>query len=98
VHPDAHHELRSVPWTLNAKQDGGRKLLISYSAGGCDTDGGVQVTQNLSYVLIGAYNIAPKPSGEPMACPAIALVAFGTVTLDEPLGSRPLYHAPVSSQ
>lgn len=93
--PDADHELKSVPWTLTGKRDGGRTLVISYSAGGCSTDAGVHVTQTSSYVMVAAYNLVAKPSRTPIPCPQYALLAAGTVILDEPLGNRTLYHAPL---
>lgn len=78
--PDADHELQSVLWTLTGRGDGGRTLVISYTAGGGNPDAGIHVTQTSSYVMVAAYNLVSKPSRTPMTCP---------------LGGRPLYHAPL---
>ncbi len=94
---DGDHELQSVPWTLAAKRNGGRTLVISYNAGGCNSDGGGRITETSTYVVIATYNVVPKPTAQQMPCPAIAEVIYAAADLKAPLGSRPLYHAPVST-
>jgi hypothetical protein len=93
---DTKHELISVPWRLVGLDSAHRTLTISYEGGGCQTPAGVRVTQATDYVMVGAYDVIMKPTRTPVACAAYAIVVTGTVTLDEPLGKRRLYHAPTS--
>jgi hypothetical protein len=86
----------SMPWKFVELSPDGRKIQVVYVAGGgCTTFVGFVVTETSTAVTLaasGATDMTQK------ACAAYAKTGAGTVTLAEPLGTRALWHGPVSAQ
>ncbi len=83
-----------LPWRFVALSADGRRIQVVYVAGGgCTTFVGFVVTEMQAMVTLaatGATDLTQK------ACSAEAKVGAGSVTLAAPLGTRTLWHAPVS--
>jgi hypothetical protein len=83
-------------WTLTARSDDDRALLVTAAVTTCEGFDRFEVTQNDSYVLVAAHVRSP---GLLTYCvsnvPRVTAVSY-VVELSEPLGSRPLLHAAAS--
>lgn len=89
--------LTSMPWRFVGLRDGGQVLDIVLVAGdgSCVTPAGVTVDESTSRVIVTALSRTDRSQ---RACPSDLILARDLVTLSSPLGSRGLYHAPVSPQ
>lgn len=85
-----------LPWRFVSLSADGRKIQVVYVAGGgCTTFVGFVVTETSSSVTLTASGDTDFTQKE---CSAEARTGAGTVTLAEPLGSRALWHGPISDQ
>lgn len=86
--------LTSSPWTLVAISPDGRTLSVrANQGGGCDSPAGMEVTQTSSEVEVASlYTENSPPPGE--GCAAYLATPLWTIQLTQPLGNRPLVHAP----
>jgi hypothetical protein len=86
-------DIRSLPWTLIARSDGGMRLVVSYEIGEpCWTALGFVVVENDSTVKLTAVSRAAADG----KCAQSIVATTGIVTLRSPLGGRTLLHAAVS--
>jgi hypothetical protein len=93
--PVAHSQKKvSLPWRFLKLTDGGRKVEVALQYGGCSSFSYMQVAQQGGAVQLTAWGSVPV-SGKAI-CPAFEAILTGTVTLNAPLGSRQLFHGPVS--
>jgi hypothetical protein len=83
-----------IPWRFVATRDGGRTVEIEFEVGGCERFDHVEVSERPASVQIAV--LGSSPTDRHQACPAIAQIINGTVSLHRPLGDRTLLHAPVS--
>lgn len=86
----------SVPWTLVARSDDGRAFLITVAVPNCTAWRTFQVEERADHVVVGA--LLRKPGADAVCLgnvPHVNEVSY-VVTLAEPLGERPLLHAPLS--
>lgn len=93
VTPPPEQVRTSIPWSLQELSTDGRQATIGYqSGGGCTTATGVGVTQSSTSVQLTVWG---ETSGQ-FNCTTQLQHSSVAVTLDPPLGSRALLHAPVS--
>lgn len=84
----------SASWSFFNTSPDGRQITIGYRASfSCFSSDGLSVSQTDSAVVIAV--IGHVSSG---MCLDMSRYGFATVTLDEPLGQRSLYHATVTYQ
>jgi hypothetical protein len=86
--------LISLPWEFMRLANGGKQIQISLDVGGCTSFDFVEVQQGSSSVEITTWGTNAATTHT--VCPAFEAILRGTVTLDAPLGSRKLFHGPVS--
>ncbi|HEX3907808.1 MAG TPA: hypothetical protein VHW92_07735 [Mycobacteriales bacterium] len=86
--------LVSLPWQFLRLADGGKQIEISLDYGGCTSFDYLQVQQGTGSVEITAWGTHTATSHT--VCPAFEAILRGAVALDAPLGSRQLFHGPVS--
>ena len=86
--------LVSLPWQFLRLTDGGKQIEISLDYGGCTSFDYAQVEQGPSSVEITTWGSTTATTHT--VCPAFEAILRGTITLDAPLGSRQLFHGPVS--
>ena len=88
--------LAVVPWTLLARSDDGRAFLVRVPVARCGAFERFDVVERAEYVLVTPFLRMP---GAKAVClnnrPATEEITY-VVRLTEPLGDRPLLHAPVS--
>jgi hypothetical protein len=87
-------KLVSIPWQFVALSNSGKTINIQVQYGGCTAFDYVEVQQTSSSVEITAWG--SRSTDTHVMCPAFVALLRGTVTLDAPLGSRQLLHAPIS--
>jgi hypothetical protein len=88
----AGERLLSVPWTLVAVSDGGRRITVRYHIVGCTRLGRVELRESDRSVEV-AVVIADHRGGGRI-CLAYTTSELAAILLARPLGSRTLVHAP----
>lgn len=87
----------ATTWRLLGVSADGRRLSISYAAGGgCLTFERLDVEQTTTFVRIAPLVRHEQSPGE--ACPPLLRLERATVVLSQPLDGRRLVHAPVTTQ
>ena len=87
-----HTRRVSVPWSL--VQSEGRRLMIEFVSGGCESFDHAGATETNQQVTVAAYDLLARKAGE--ACTSEVIFARSTLALRQPLGARKLMHAPVT--
>jgi len=85
----------SLPWKFVSLSPDGRVIQLVWVAGdgSCTHLDGILVEETAATVTVTA---GATTDWSQKACPAMAKVGAGTLTLSAPLGYRTLWHAPVS--
>jgi hypothetical protein len=92
--PVDQKRLVSLPWQFLRLADGGKQIEISLDYGGCTSFNYAQVEQGTSSVQLTMWGTTTATAHT--VCPAFEAILRGTITLDAPLGTRQLFHGPVS--